>query len=326
MKLAGAILQEDFKTKKARTSCLTTLKDTVVSATTDSGGLDFYALLSKISPVVAAEIKMPPAQKEACRYMFEVDYDLYCLYRTSVDHDEDDEDDEDDTGDELARQAQCINKKWPRMQAKEKLERKVEAIHATWAAFNRKQEKAEHAIDKKRTALLVTRLKEHDSVYWNAASGFYDLDEKMLCLLLEDMKHGIHLSVTKRSAGTKKGDKKTSVPKKVEPATAEEKEEESTLTALKDLTISKIANMTAGADTIDRKALEAQVLKEVALPIPHTVIKRYSAFNRKLLKLIETKRDQLLKDEGSLEELEAVNDDAMDVEALLREGTNCSNT
>lgn len=291
-----------------------------MNATTESGGIDFYALLSKLSPSVATEIKRPPAQKDACRFMFEIDYELYCLYRTPVGMKKEEEETEEI---KVIRQPQCLNKKWARLQAKEKLERKVEAIHATWAASCQHEADPQHAIDKKTTSLLVMRLKDQDSNYWNPNTGFYDLDAKLLKLVMDDIKHGLPShSGTKRVPATKKSEKK--VPMKAEPVTEEEQEDEITLAALKDLTIANIGNMMTGeSESIDRKRLEASVLSEISLPIPNAVIKRYSTFTKKLVKLIESKRDQLLKEEDrSSDDCDKVNEELL---ALLREGTISSN-
>lgn len=318
--LAATIQQEDFQSKKARASCVATLKDTLLTAANESGGLDFHALLAKVSPKVAADIKMTAQQKQICRYMFEVDYDLYCLFRNGVMRNDDNGEENGDEVD-VGRRSEYMGKKWARMQAKEKLERKVEAIHATWADLQSKEESPAKAIGQKETAQLVVDLKQHDSAFWNPSTGFYELDGPILSRLMTNIDQGVVMPKRARAATTStKNEKKNVTFKEVEEdATEEERIDSETLSALKDLTLSTVANMAGDTETIDRKELETKVLEEMALPVPQTVIRRYSIFVRRFLKLTEAQRAHLLKEER----LGSDDTEATDIvsEALLRAGT-----
>lgn len=315
--LAATIQQEDFQSKKARASCVATLKDALLSGAAETGGLDFHAILAKLSPKVAAEIKLTAQQKQLHRYMFEVDYDLYCLYRDPVEIDASEEEDKVTSN----RRPDCVNKKWARMQAKEKLQRKVEAIHATWADLQAKEDTPANAIGQKETAQLVVELKQHDSAFWNPNTGFYEIDGPILSRLMANIDQGVLIPKKTRSSTATKKEKKTSTVKEVEEdATEEEQIDTETLSALKDLTLSTVANMAGDTDMIDRKELETKVLDEMALPIPQTVIRRYSIFVRRFLKLTEAQRAQLLKEERlSSDDTEAT---GIVSSALLRAGTN----
>lgn len=309
--LAANIQQEDFQSKKARASCVATLKDTLLTAAIETDGLDFHALLGKVSPKVAAEIKMTAQQKQTCRYMFEVDYDLYCLYRDSV---------KINSGEEEPIQAErvpnYVGKKWARMQAKEKLERKIEAIHATWAELQASEESPANAINQKQTAQLVVELKQHDSAFWNPSTGFYELDGPIFSSLMASIDESVVVPKKTRSSTTRKATLKA---EDEEQATEEEQVDAETLSALKDLTISTVANMANHTALIDRKELETKVLDEMALPVPQPVIRRFSIFMRRFVKLMEAQRAQLLKDERlSSDETEATD---IVSEALLRAGT-----
>ena len=322
--LAANIQQEDFQSKKARTSCVATLKDALLTAAAETGGLDFCALLGKVAPKVAAEIKMTAQQKQTCRYMFEVDYDLYCLVRDKVEVEEmDQEMDKDDDEDEGGRQPQCIGKKWARMQAKEKLERKVEAIHATWADIQLAADAPANAIDQKQTAQLVNELKQHDSAFWNFSTGFYELDGPILSRLMANLdQQGVAVAKKPRPAAKKEKKSVTFAKEGTEEATEEEQIDAETMTALKDLTLSAVTDMASDTDTIDRKKLENKVMEEMALPIPQAVIRRYSVFVRRLLKLMEANRSQLLKERLSDDTEASMDLDPKVVsEALLRAGT-----